>query len=181
MVEGWFSFHLWEDNPFLNGIPKVLWFNTNFSESESFRSSIIWHQFLWTDDLISFMVGWHFCPHGELSDLFIRYLLLRGIFDFLTPYPPTQMPIYRFLRFLPLRRILRFLDTLPFGSGTDADQPISSFSLFAWNSSISPSPTLRPTSLADRPISSVSSFASNSSISPPLTLRPASTADRPIS
>ena len=51
MVEGWFSFHLWEDNPFLNGIPKVLWFKTHFSESASFRSSIIWHQFLWMDGI----------------------------------------------------------------------------------------------------------------------------------
>ena len=67
-----------------------------------------------------------FGPHAELSDLFLRFLPLRRFLPFLDPYLPAERPINRFLRFLPLRGILRFLDPLP--SGTDADRPISSIS-----------------------------------------------------
>ena len=32
--------HSWKNNLFINGIPKVVWFQANFSESESFHSTI---------------------------------------------------------------------------------------------------------------------------------------------
>ena len=45
-----FSFHSNENDPFINGNCKVLWFKTQFSECESFHNSIVWQQFSWKDE-----------------------------------------------------------------------------------------------------------------------------------
>ena len=55
IVKGWVSFHSWEGNPLINGNPKVAYFSTHFSESESFHTSIVGHAYT----LLSVIVkGW---------------------------------------------------------------------------------------------------------------------------
>ena len=55
------SFDSWEDNPLINGNQKVERFYTQFSESETFRSCLLWHQLWWMD-------GFHFI-HGRITHL----------------------------------------------------------------------------------------------------------------
>ena len=52
MEEGWFSFDSWEENPLINGNPKVVRFPTYFSESAPFQSILLWHHLWWKDGFL---------------------------------------------------------------------------------------------------------------------------------
>ena len=67
-------------------------------------------------------------PSCSVADIFLRFLPLRQFLQFLDPYPPATEQI-----FLRLRQFLRFLDPLP----SQAKMQLASISSFASISSIS--------------------------------------------
>ena len=70
MEEGWFSFDSWEENPLINGNPKVVRFPTYFSESAPFQSILLWHHLWWKDGFLFI--------HGRRNPLLTRTQKLYG-------------------------------------------------------------------------------------------------------